>query len=469
MTLDLDTMFFVGFLAISLLVGLFYCTTKSSTEHTIGDGKFSMGDKSESVYCYVGLFTIISVFVIMHFMPIAEAANHEVLLNILYFSSLSCAAILFTRPMWSISFKREEVMTIFQMIAVPYMLIFMPLVSFMINPYGQLSAVVLVINVVIFGLVVRWQFALCAITLMSFVAMYFYKVYNVNDDLSGGVKFKIIGILLLMSSILIAFLKPKQEEQEKTEKSRDHLCHRVKDQNEQILILSNLKHAFLHNLQHETNTPVTGVYAMSQALRDCYDKLNDEQRKNAIDAIVTNAERLISYANNLIGVSKLTSLSCNLNMREVNLSNLLEECIRKCKALYIPKGTENNREFVITIKPNLKAACDEYYIRKSFENLLTNAVQYCAKGIITITLEKHEDNIRLCIKDSGIGIPEEDLTKIFDTFTTSTKTHTPATGRGMGLALVKATVEVHKGTISAYSDGKTGSTFTLILPKTPSL
>ena len=115
---------------------------------------------------------------------------------------------------------------------------------------------------------------------------------------------------------------------------------------------------------------------MSQALNDCYDKLSDNDRKKAINTIMSSSERLISYVNNLEDVSKLTNLSKNLNIRKTNLSTVLEEVIRKCKKLYIPKDKEDDREIIVNIEPNLYANCDEYYIRKSYYTVYSCIIFY---------------------------------------------------------------------------------------------
>jgi signal transduction histidine kinase len=155
-------------------------------------------------------------------------------------------------------------------------------------------------------------------------------------------------------------------------------------------------------------------------------------------------------------------------MNQVNLSRLLEESVRKCKKLYILKDKEEDRDIILNIESNIKVSCDEYYIRRSFENLIINAIQYCRKGKIILTLARDKDdkksNIIFSIKDEGIGIPEDDLGKIFEPFEVSSKTLTPAGGRGMGLTLVKRVIELHKGNVKVESNGKKGSSFTVILP-----
>jgi signal transduction histidine kinase len=246
----------------------------------------------------------------------------------------------------------------------------------------------------------------------------------------------------------------------------DHLDNVVHDQEKEIAELASIKQVFLRNLQHETNTPLTGIYSMSQALSDCYEKLSEEQRKNAIEHIKTSSERLISYVHNLVDVSKLTTSRFKLDIRTVNLSKVVVEAARKCKRFYIASEIEDDREIILDIEPNLITKCDEYLITRSFENLIINAIRYCRRGQIVITLAKDQSShhIRFSVMDSGIGVPQEELSYIFESFTVSSRTKTSAGGRGLGLTFVKAAIEMHRGKVIAESTKGMGSTFTILLP-----
>ncbi|NDB85845.1 MAG: ATP-binding protein, partial [Alphaproteobacteria bacterium] len=89
----------------------------------------------------------------------------------------------------------------------------------------------------------------------------------------------------------------------------------------------------------------------------------------------------------------------------------------------------------------------------------------CKKGKIHITLTEDKNNINLIISDQGIGIPKNELYEIFEPFTVSSKTRTPAGGRGVGLAVCKKIAEVHGGSISADSNGDLGASFTVVLTR----
>lgn len=424
--------------------------------------------RQQGLYTIIGIYIIVSVFVYMYCAPAASVIYYDNYLLFIFASLLIISFVLLAYPLFP-PLKNFKFIAPFKMIAIPYSLICLPLLLAMINNFHPTHLLLLLVNIVILISLVRWQLAVGTIAVACYVSV------EIHLWLSNGLNyipenfyiepsFKIIYALLPISVILIAFLKPKQEASELSEEKVEHLSRRLEDQDQQILNLSTIKQTFLRNLQHETNTPVTGVYSMSQALNECYDKLTDQERKKAIATITTSSERLISYVNNLIGVSKLTNTVDPLKLRQVNLSNLVEEALRKCQKLYIAKGTEDDREFDLSIEPHLKSICDEYYIRKSLENLIINSIQYCKKGKIIISLAKEDDKIKFTISDSGIGIPSDELNTIFDPFATSSKTTTPAGGRGMGLTLVKSAAEAHGGTITASSKQEGGSVFTLILP-----
>lgn len=117
------------------------------------------------------------------------------------------------------------------------------------------------------------------------------------------------------------------------------------------------------------------------------------------------------------------------------------------------------------IEDKLIISCDKYYIIRTIDNIIINAIQYCKKGTITITLKSAKNHtVEFIVKDEGIGIPKEELLDIFDPFTVSSKTKTSSGGRGIGLALCKKVVTAHNGVITASSDNK-GSLFRVTLSK----
>jgi signal transduction histidine kinase len=218
-------------------------------------------------------------------------------------------------------------------------------------------------------------------------------------------------------------------------------------------------------LEHETRTPITGITSLGQVLWDNYDKFNEEQRRNATSDIAKSSERLTSLVNNLIDLSKLESLYYKLNKLEVNLSELVLKRLEICQKLYVDEKNRDNLNFDLEIEEKLNVVCDENYIARTIDNIIINAIQYCPSGQITIKLYKNQgEEVEFSVKDEGMGIPKEELSDVFGAFVVSSKTKTPAGGRGIGLALCKKVIKAHNGQIWAKQNPDKGTTFAFTLP-----
>jgi signal transduction histidine kinase len=268
----------------------------------------------------------------------------------------------------------------------------------------------------------------------------------------------------MTATFLLAFFKPKQEEYNLIEEKSQHLELKVGDQKKELSKLYEFKNELLRNLEHETRTPITGITSLGQVLWANYDKFNEEQRRNATKDIADSSERLTSLVNNLIDLSKLNNINYQLNKSQVNLTDLVYERLELCKKLYIQD--KDDLWFNLQIDDELTVLCDQYYISRTIDNIIVNAIQYCKQGTITIELKLEQINtILFSVKDEGIGIPKDELFEVFDPFTVSSKTKTSAGGRGIGLALSKKVIEAHNGQIWAKQNQDKGVTveFTLTI------
>jgi signal transduction histidine kinase len=127
---------------------------------------------------------------------------------------------------------------------------------------------------------------------------------------------------------------------------------------------------------------------------------------------------------------------------------------------------ENKSTLVLKVQEDITVQCDQYYISRTIDNLIINAIQYCKDGEIVINLSADDKKVAFSVSDNGIGIPDNELIDIFGAFTVSSRTRTPAGGRGLGLALCKKVIDLHKGIITAENNKKNkGITFTFSLAK----
>jgi signal transduction histidine kinase len=247
----------------------------------------------------------------------------------------------------------------------------------------------------------------------------------------------IIYTFLLAGTAIVIFFRPKQAYEEEIEQKSNYLEHKVIDQKKELTRLYEIKNELLRNLEHETRTPITGITSLGQVLWANY---------------------------NLIDLSKLNNINYQLNKSQVNLTDLVYERLELCKKLYIQD--KDDLWFNLQIEDELTVLCDEYYISRTIDNIVVNAIQYCKQGTITIELKPEQSNtILFSVKDEGIGIPKDELFEVFDPFTVSSKTKTSAGGRGIGLALSKKVIEAHNGQIWAKQNQDKGVTvaFTLTI------
>ena len=189
---------------------------------------------------------------------------------------------------------------------------------------------------------------------------FFLNLKNVQENTDLEFKVIVIYSSLLFTSILIAFFKPRQEMYELTEQKADHLSEQVHDIDEELKKSVEVKNEFLRNLQHEAHTPIVGITTMGQVLFENYDKLTEEQKREGLKEIAKSSERLSTLVNNMIDVSKLSSLNYVLNKKMINLSELIYERLDYCKKLYLG---DKDLEFICDIENNISINCDAHYIR----------------------------------------------------------------------------------------------------------
>ncbi|WP_341794912.1 sodium:solute symporter family transporter [Rickettsia endosymbiont of Rhinocyllus conicus] len=419
--------------------------------------------RQEITYSYVGIFILISIFSSLYLTPNSRIMNHLNIYNIIYHCTLVTSAILITYPLWPLRFQKKYIISLFWFIANFGILIFFSSLLVLSSNFYQLQLMSSIINLLIIATLFRWHTTLLMTIIGVFASIEFYK-YFMDEKLLINIdsfQFKVIYFLTLFSGLLIVFLRPRQEQERLINLKNTHLGDRVSFREQELEKLLDLKHEFLRNINHEINTPLTGIISLGETLWANYDRFSDDQRRNAVEIIAKSSSRLNSLIGNILDFSKLSSLGYELKKESINLSELLHERIKICKKLYL-----NNKklEFIAEIEENIVLKCDPHYISHTFDNLIINAISYCNDGIIKIDLQKQENNILFTIKDDGIGVPKEELQTIFGVFVVSSKTRSPAGGRGMGLALCKKVIELHGGKIWAENDEQGKTTFVFTMP-----
>ncbi len=230
--------------------------------------------------------------------------------------------------------------------------------------------------------------------------------------------------------------------------------------------LDRSKRRFLSNMSRELLTPLTNIIGFSQLmLKEIGEPLTPQQRAD-LQIIYQNGKHLLGLINDLLDISQIEAGLMDLEFRQVNVGDLVHSVMFTASALVRGKDIALREE----IAPDLPMVCaDPARIRQVLLRLLANAAKFTEGGEIRARAWANETHVFVSISDTGIGIPDQDLERIFERFEQGTlENGRRPDGAGLGLALSKEFVEMHGGTIWVESEVGKGSVFTFSLPLHPS-
>jgi PAS domain S-box-containing protein len=246
---------------------------------------------------------------------------------------------------------------------------------------------------------------------------------------------------------------------------RKKLEEELKDSYEELKLtysklqeLFRMKDNFLSNISHELRTPLTSVIGYTELMLE--GNLTEEQRHKA-EVILRNSKRLSKLIRALLDTPLIESGTLQLKTQLVPLFDLAAQVIEDMKTI----ASIKNIPVFNDIPKSIIINGDKERLLQVFSNILDNAIKFTIKGEIRISAEEEAGNIHIKVIDTGIGIPEEDLLRIFDKFYQVESSGTRKyEGAGLGLWISKNIIEAHGGRIWAESKNR-GSTFHILLPK----
>ena len=215
-----------------------------------------------------------------------------------------------------------------------------------------------------------------------------------------------------------------------------------------------LKSAFLANMSHEIRTPLNAIVGFSSLLASAENVVEKELYNSLISH---NNELLLNLINDIIDLSKIEAGYLELHQNWFNLTELLDECVAEYARL-LPSGVE-----LLTSYPEHDALVelDKLRIKQILNNFLSNALKNTIRGYVDVFYEIDKHCVRIGVKDTGRGIPQNMLEKIFERFE---KVDSFAQGVGLGLSICKSIVDKMNGRIQVYSQLGLGTTFIAELP-----
>ncbi len=247
-------------------------------------------------------------------------------------------------------------------------------------------------------------------------------------------------------------------------KEKNRLEEELRKSNEELKKMYAIKSEFTSMVSHELRTPLAAIKeSIAIVLDGSAGAINDEQ-EDFLDTAKRNVDRLARLINDVLDFQKLDSGRMEFDIQE----NDMNQVVKEIEKAMLPLAKEKQLSLIMKLDDKLpKARFDRDKIIQVLTNIVDNAVKFTQKGIITVTTNKEDNIIHVAVQDTGPGIKEEDMPRLFHRFEQLAGAEDRKTGgTGLGLAISKEIIEKHRGKIWAESTLSKGTTFHFTLPIT---
>ena len=283
-----------------------------------------------------------------------------------------------------------------------------------------------------------------------------FLIYLLEMDIIVGSQ---IPYLLIMPFVYSVFVKRSNEYKDRIDYVK---TEELKILREQAQNASKAKSDFLANMSHELRTPLNAILGYSEMLME--EAEDDELESYAADLakIQSSGEHLLTLINDILDLSKIEAGKMDLHIEEFEFVKHLAQIEATAKPLVEKNGNkfilENNATFE-------KLKNDQTKLRQILFNMLSNAAKFTKEGSVTLSINTIEKDVRFAVIDTGIGMNEEQLGKVFDEFTQAeASTAKDYGGTGLGLPISKKMTEMMGGKMEVESEEGKGTTFSITIP-----
>ncbi len=219
---------------------------------------------------------------------------------------------------------------------------------------------------------------------------------------------------------------------------------------------------FVSNVSHELKTPMTSMKVLADSLLQQGDMVPPEMYREFLQDIDDELDRENKMIGELLSLAKMDRRQVSMNVSDVNINELAEIVMRRVR----PLARQKDIELTMVSEREITAQVDEVKMTMVFTNLIENAVKYNREhGSVHVTLNSDHRNFTFTVEDTGVGIPQESLDRIFERFYRVDKSRSREIGgTGLGLSITRSAVLLHKGTIEVESEEGVGTRFIVTIP-----
>ena len=226
--------------------------------------------------------------------------------------------------------------------------------------------------------------------------------------------------------------------------------------------LEDSRQEFVSNVSHELKTPITSIKVLAESLT-MQEDVPVELYREFMGDINQELDRMNKIVNDLLSLVKMDKSAVQMSIEEVNINEFIEGILKGIT----PIASKRNIEIIFESVRPVSAQIDSVKLGMAFTNIIENAVKYNVHGgSVTVETGETAQNVTLTVRDTGIGIPAAEQSRVFERFYRVDKSHSRAIGgTGLGLSIVKHAVAYHHGAIHLESEPGKGTVITVTLPK----
>ena len=247
-------------------------------------------------------------------------------------------------------------------------------------------------------------------------------------------------------------------------RSFNKMADSMQNQIEKLATLSKVQQRFVSDVSHELRTPLTTIRLAGDVLYEQRDSFSAENART-LELLITQIERFEIMLTDLLEMSRYDAGAVALEVDEVNIVALVEDCLDQLGSLATQKGSN----LVVDVRGGYgESEVDQRRIRRIILNFLGNAIDHGEGRPIVVFVDSHEDAVAIAVRDWGVGMTPDQVARVFDRFWRADPSRQRTTGgTGLGLAIASEDALAHGGRIDVWSREGEGSCFRLTIPRTP--